>query len=236
MKRQIIVTDLTRFSNKTIVCTAGIDSHTGECIRPMPYLKSTKCAELNILPGAILSGEFTPSSDRDGPHQEDCIYSKLSLEGACSSAEFKRALKRGLFDSIEEGFEISLEDRQKHIPFGHDVGRSIITISVSPEHIQIVEDEYNPGKIKLNFLDDSKREFRYIGITDLGFHDWAINHHARRELNMLNDLVNSQKEIYVRVGLSRRFTSPNDGRDGYWLQVNGIYTFPDYHRDIRSYS
>ena len=133
MKRSIIVTNLTRFSNQEIVCTAGADRKSGECIRPMPYLKSAKCKELSILPGAILSGEFTPSQNREGPHQEDYCYSRLKLEGPCTASEFKETLN---FDCVEHGFEIDLEDGQKHIPPDHDVLRSIITISVSPHNIK----------------------------------------------------------------------------------------------------
>jgi hypothetical protein len=42
MQRTIIVTDLTRFSNKDIVRTSGIDPGNGECIRPIPYLPSSE--------------------------------------------------------------------------------------------------------------------------------------------------------------------------------------------------
>ncbi len=234
MKRSIIVTDLTRFNNREIVCTAGADRSNGECIRPMPYLQSKRCKELNILPGAILSGEFRPSPDREGPHQEDHQYSNLTFGGPCTSSEFKTALKYGLFVSVEEGFEAELEDRQKHIPFGHTVARSIITILVSPRDVEIIEDSYKPGKIKLNFTDGSGRKFQYIAITDLGFHDYAVNHHAQNQLNALNRWIRAQEEVLLRLGLSRRFQA-NDERDGYWLQANGIYTFPEYHKDIRSY-
>jgi len=34
MKRQIIITDLTRFTGDQTICTAGIDYNTMECIPP----------------------------------------------------------------------------------------------------------------------------------------------------------------------------------------------------------
>jgi len=37
MQRQIIITDLTRFTGDQTVCTAGIDYNTMECIRPLPF-------------------------------------------------------------------------------------------------------------------------------------------------------------------------------------------------------
>ncbi len=235
MRRTIIVTDLTRFKNPDIVCVAGTDRVNGECIRLMPYLKTAACQKLNILPGVILDGRFTPSHDRKGPHQEDYSHTGLRVEGSCSSAEFRTALKQGLVDSVEAGFEIALQDGQKCIPFGHTTNRSIITISTSPQAITIVENTFQPEKVKLNFTDESGREFRFIPITDLGFRDYAVDHHVQYQLNDLNRWIRSQDEVLLRLGLGRRF-QPQDGPDGYWLQANGIYTFPEYHRAIRRYS
>lgn len=236
MNRIIIVTDLTRFHKPEIVCTAGIDEDSGECIRPMPYLALAECQRLNVLPGAKLSGDFTPSPDRTGPHQEDYLYKKLKFLGPSISSEFKNALRKGLYESVEEGFEVTLNDNQKHIPVDLEVQRSIITVRISPSEIVIKEDSYKPGKIKLNFRDLSGRKFRYISITDIGFHEYALQHHSLNELRKVNSMIKAQEEVYLRIGLSREYQSPHDDRYGYWLQVNGIYTFPDYIEEIRCYN
>ena len=188
MNRIIIVTDLTRFNNPEIVCTAGIDEDSGECVRPMPYLKLSYCQELNILPGAKLRGDFTPSPDRTGPHQEDYSYKGLRFLGASTSSEFRSALRRALYGSVEEGFEVTLNYNQKYIPVDCEVQRSMITLSISPSEIEIVENPYKPEKIKLNFGDLSGRKFDYIPITDLGFHDYALEHHSRNELRKVNSM------------------------------------------------
>jgi len=235
MDRTIIVTDLTRFSRSDIVCTAGIDRKSGECIRPMPYLQSARCQELNILPGAVLSGDFTASQNLEGPHQEDYEYSNLRFLGPCTSTEFKNVLESAMFHSVAEGFELTLQERQKLLPVGNHIRRSIITISTSPVEIEIVEDSYKPEKIRLNFIDQSGHEFKYIAITDLGFHNHALQHHERDDLIALNKWIRGQDEVLLRLGLSRRHQAP-DGREGYWLQANGIYTFPEYRMDIRSYA
>jgi hypothetical protein len=199
----------------------------------MPYLKAAACEKLGLLPGAILRGDFVPISGVTGPHQEDAKYSKLEFVGPCTSAEFKDALRAGLFKSVEEGFAIKLGANQKHVPIGHLLRRSIITIAVNPNSIRIVEDGYKPGKIRVHFTDGAGRQFRYLPITDLGFHRYAERHFADQNLPSLNAFIGSQPEAYLRLGLSRAHQI--GGTSGYWMQVNGIYTFPDFVKEIRSY-
>lgn len=235
MKRSIIITDLTRFkSGNPHLCTAGIDRVTGECIRPMPYLEFTKCKDLKILPGGILSGEFTPAPNRTAPHFEDFHFSKLTFDGPCSGREFRSVLLGSCFLSVEAGFEVSLPDWEKVIPADHKVQRSIITLQVNPRDVEIVEDSYKSGSIKLHFTDSSGRRHRFFPITDLGFYDYAQRHRDSGSLAALNNEIGKQEEVFLRIGLSRRFKN-QQGKDGFWMQANGIYTFPDVLRDIRSY-
>jgi hypothetical protein len=228
---KIIITDLTRFSRPDIVCTAGINPVTNECIRPLPYLLTNECRRLNILPGAILEGKFT-ERPYDPPHTEDKNYQgKLSFKGPCSADEFRAILKATESLNTEEGFSVKLSGGEKLIPSTTPPDKSIITLSVNPWDLSIVPDSYKPGKIKVIFSDKSGRTFRYLAITDLGFYNYAEKNIGDNFLR-LNDFIHSQEEVYVRIGLSREFTSP-DGRNGYWLQVNGIYTFPEYLSELR---
>jgi len=230
--QKIIITDFTRFANPQIVCTAGIDLTNGQCIRPMPYLNAAFCKSLHIVPGAIISGEFTPVQNLTGPHQEDMFYKNLSYLGLCTSSEFKNALHAGLCDTVENGFQIELGENQKHIPINHIIEKSIITIKIQPDKVDIFGG-YNQTKIKLNFVDNSGRAFKYLPITDLGFYGFAERIHMSNDgLRTLKAFICSQAEVYLRLGLSRPWD--NGKINGYWIQVNGLYTFPDYHHEIRS--
>lgn len=230
---RIIITDLTRFDRADIVCTAGTDLATGRCLRPMPYLQTASCEQLNILPGAILEGEFVGVANLAGPHQEDANYTRLRFAGPCTSDQFKVALGTGLYPSVEVGFRIQLAQGQKYVPVDHRLDRSIISLKIEPGSIEVVEDTYKPGKIKIHFSDSSGRYFRFFPITDLGFHRYAERHRAANDLMALNSFIRRQREAYIRVGLSRAW---NNGRvNGYWMQVNGVYTFPDFFTEIRSY-
>lgn len=232
---EIIITDLTRFSKPEKVCIAGINVNTGECIRPLPYITFEKCKELNILPGSKLNGEFTKNNNRGYPHIEDSYYKNLKHNGACAEDDFKQALEKYLKISIADGFGYQFPQGGKIIPHTNPPKQSIITLKVNPSQIRIVKDSYNPGKIKLNFQDNDFKKYTYLPITDLGFYNYALKHFQDVDFpKNINTFIDSQKELYLRIGLSGRYES--NGRDGYWLQINGIYTFPNFDTEIRSYS
>lgn len=231
--REVIITDLTRFSTDKNVCTAVIDVQTGECLRPMPYLTSANCKELGMHPGAILKGNLTFQPVSENPHVEDANHSNLEFHGPCSSEKFLQVLDNSLSESVSEGFGVDFSENQKHIPHDQVANCSIITIKISPHQLSIHEDQYKPGKIKASFTDNSGHRYNYLSITDRGFHDYAKEHQNDGRLYEVTNLIRNQDVVYLRVGLSRVWTVGD--RNGYWLQVNGIYTFPHFHEEIRSY-
>ncbi len=231
---RLIVTDLTRFHNQDIVCIAGIDPKTGRCIRPLPYLKVSRCIRENILPGAILSGTFS-GAQPPLPHVEDRDYSELKYFGHCDVEEYERILLNSKSQSVKHGFGVEMEHGQKLFMADHVPAKSIITIAVEPGSISFLWDQYNTDRIKTIFTDQSGREFRYLSVTDLCLCEYAEQKAGEeRAIKELNDFLGRQNNILLRVGLTRRYKSP-DGRDGYWIQVNGLYTFPNVFPSIRSY-
>ncbi|MYG28500.1 MAG: hypothetical protein F4213_21205 [Boseongicola sp. SB0677_bin_26] len=225
-----IVTDLTRFQDPQIVCTAVIDLDTGKCLRPMPYLTSKTVEELNVLPGAILEGQMSLKDCVENPHVEDVHCSGLKYVRAASSDEFKAILERTSSASIADGFGIRFAVGQKHIPAGQTAACSIVTIRVEPDSIGICEDQFTPGKARAQIVDQSGQSFNFLSITDLGFFDYARNHIGDGQIEKAQEFISAQREVHMRVGVGRRYQFGN--RDGYWLQVNGIYTFPDSLREI----
>ena len=233
--RKIIVTDLTRFSREDIVCIAGIDIESGECVRPLPYLPISECKRLNILPGAILSGKFRPAQNIELPHSEDMHYEDLKFLGSCQDTEFKRILSISCSQSIEQGFGVNLDNFQKHIPTESKPSKSIITISVKPSQLEIVQDGFDKTKIKINFSDKDYKNYRFLAITDYGFYHYAQNHYQiTANYDEINNVIKQQEEIFLRIGLTR-FYKNQAGNQGFWLQVNGIYSFPDYFKAVRKY-
>ena len=229
---EIIITDLTRFSNPEIVCIAGINPDTNECIRPLPYIKFSECKRLNILPGNIIDGNFSRSANIGNPHSEDYDYSgKLKRIRICESDEFQDILEADLSLSISEGFNYAFPEKGKVIPNDSKPTKSIITLKISTSNIEIVKDGFKEGNIRLHLLDNDGKRFSFLSITDLGFYKYAMNHyHDANFPNIINNFIRQQDTVYLRVGLGREY------QGGFWLQINGIYTFPNYDTEIRSYS
>ena len=232
----LIVTDLTRFVKDDIVCIAGIDVKSKQCIRPLPYLAKSECKRLKLLPGAILEGKFTKLKKVDKPHTEDMNYEGLSFKGPCTSEEFESVLKTATYSSINEGFDNKIPLGTKVIPHDDPPSRSIITMRLKSNQIEIVRNAFDPKSLRLNIKDNDGRKYVYLPITDLGFHNLAVSKQKDPDYtDELNEFISSQKKIYLRVGLGRRYKNPDDGRDGFWIQVNGIYTFPEFMTKIRTY-
>ncbi len=230
---KIIITDLTRFKNQDKVCTAGV-AKDGTVIRPMPYLSADKCRELDIHPGGILEGKFTLRNN-PAPHLEDANYSKLTFKGACSKAEFRSALEKTLYESMSEGFGVEVRSKDKCLPAENLPIRSLITIKVSPSTFSVVQNQFNRSQMKAHLSDGGGVELSFVSVTDRGFYDYAIQHKDdSREFAKINQFIQRQEELYLRIGLSREFKA-DDGRNGYWIQLNGIYTFPDKLDYIRCY-
>lgn len=232
---QIIITDLTRFGPKTPkVCTAGV-TEDGQVIRPMPYLTTDICHELDIHPGGILEGDFTfQNSDR--PHIEDAFHKNLKFLGPCSKSDFRNALEMTLSESLSDGFGVEIRE-DKCIPLTTPPERSLVTIKVSPLTFSIVQSSFKDGpkKIKAHLSDGHGARLSYLSITDLGFFEFAEQHkNDPSRFAEINRFIQSQEELYLRLGVGRVHEA-TDGRHGYWIQLNGIYTFPNKLDYIRVY-
>lgn len=230
---EIVVTDLTKFHNKDILCLAGVNPENYECIRPMPYLQCHYCLQNQILPGAKLTVSFK-NTGSEAPHCEDRNCHSLKNTGSCSYEEFYSILTETLSPSLAAGFGVHLESGQKHIGGECSPIKSIITIEVEPNEFTIVKDQYNPGRIKGIFEDEERNEFKFIPITDYCFCEFAEKTQTDEgATKSLNAFLSIQEKIFLRIGLTRRYQSQY-GRDGFWIQINGIYSFPNIYDGIRN--
>jgi hypothetical protein len=233
----IIITDLTRFGNREFLCVAGLTMDGQHCIRPLKdfdgrnpaYLSYAGCKEHNVLPGTILSANYTRPQQIDPPHVEDSIIAgKIRVAGVATSAQFEGVLEASAFDSIDAGFGVAMNEVKKYSIQLQKPARSIITLRVDPKNFEVFEDKY--GKLRAHVTDSTGAAYRYLSVTDLGFFD-NVGAPANRRMSASDALsvIHRQKSLYLRVGLSRAYEG------SYWLQINGIYTFPDYSLVVRQY-
>jgi hypothetical protein len=241
---QIVVTDLTRFENKNIVCLAGINSDSGICVRPLVqgnergYLSYEWVKQQNIQPGSVLSGNFQQRPNAEAPHIEDHWYTNIQVAATATSAQFLELLEDDAVNTVRTGFGSTPNDRV----YVNPPAQSIMTLRLQnpSQQLRIVEDRYNAEKIKAHITDSSGFELSFTPITDLGFCDHVkVLKESDPKLKQLNAFIQAQEIVYLRIGLSRIHEAPGTsgkpGRKGYWAQLNGIYTFPNYRTDLRRY-
>lgn len=94
-----------------------------------------------------------------------------------------------------------------------------IAEAIQPLHRRVFRFQVEPGL-------GTPRSFSSREIAD--------THRAAKDLARVNEFIKSQPEAFLRLGPSRAWQNPK-GINGHWMQVNGIYTFPEFFEEIRSY-
>ncbi|MCA9031596.1 MAG: hypothetical protein KDA69_09400 [Planctomycetaceae bacterium] len=128
---------------------------------------------------------------------------------------------------ICSGFGATVNDDEKCIPVENKPARSLITVKISPAHFSLLEPGFDRKTTKAKLTDRYGLHLSFVSVTDLlcfRYCDAAADCNAA--VRELHQHIRSQSELFLRLGLSRKWKSPDDGREGYWIQINGIYTFP----------
>ena len=221
---EFIVTDLTRFRNPKEVCIGVIDLDSGQCLRPHnPYISSEWVDGNNIQPADVLEGELTIDPDAKSPHVEDAHYSEFEYAWTAHSSFFREILRSSLSGSVAEGFGADFW-YGKFIPAKTKPKCSLVTIQVSSNSLKLSECHKEEGRIRATFVDSTGIKFKELPITDRGFPDYNSKKIDYKTLPKLQELVKLQDEIYLRLGVGRQWQGK------YWLQVNGIYMFPEFKK------
>lgn len=241
---EIVITDLTRFINRDIVCMAGINPVTGECVRPMlengdrlDYFSFASVKAHGVIPGSRLSGNFMPLQGAERPHVEDHrSRGDVGVVESATSAEFEAVLEMTAHTSIRAAFGNRPVERCFTAQAAPNT--SIVTLRLDSPAAQftlVIDDKYGAPKFKAHVTDGEGFQLSWLPVTDLGFSDHIAK--IRDEdprLAQINNFLRSQRRLYLRVGLSRYY-APTAARGGYWVQLNGIYSFPNFRRDLRIY-
>jgi len=244
MKRTMIVTDVTRMAAPR-VCVAGFFSDNGVAVRPvMPYKSGKDITEeflwkkdlLIVRPFAEVRLSFMRPTP-EPPHTEDWEIDTrpgLELVRNLSQDERHAFLQDHLDPSVESIFGAPIQD-DRYICMGEGV-RSLGTVlarSVSEATYgqKQYEGEEAKWEYRIRFTDASGSEFA-PAVTDLTFRaacdylrdrkGWDL---SRISTWMTDFLGAAGREVYLRIGLARGWEKHPDRC---YLQVTGVYSFPDY--------
>jgi hypothetical protein len=233
MNQELIITDLTRMS-AGFVCAAGYAAN-GQPIRlAAPRLHEVDIAAAGgqpiVFPGAIIACDLLEHLP-DPPHTEDHRFDRYSLRlvRRLQGADWQTTLDRSLFGSVRDIFEQPIvHDAGYYIQDGNGA-RSIGTIKPRG----LAQATYSVGEdgtwtYRFGFYDRAGQFYR-LKITDLTWNAYCESlrgpdTHPQDIAARLTQLLKSRR-VYLRVGLARKWAK-FPGRC--YLQVNGVYTFPDY--------
>ncbi|WP_319780097.1 hypothetical protein [Maridesulfovibrio sp.] len=225
----LVLTDLTRFNDSDNVCMALLDEDDCTCYRPLPYENMDFVEFRNIRPGIIVSADVIPHDNPDCPHLEDCTFENDVWLDCVDEQTFKDLLERSAIDSIKEAFGGMITPKNRCLPVGDVCDHSIRTIRINPKSVSVsVINSGEDVKLRLCFTDKGGNTFRHTPIADLCFHRMAMEYVQQDRLDELEALLAGGEEVYIRAGLSRLYKSKN-GKQGFWMQANGVYIFPGYY-------
>jgi len=222
------------------VCVVGIDQYN-QCIRPiLPgdmrrehlYIKGKIRNKLAIRPMAKVIFNFN-KVPIEPPHIEDMGFDPKSIvyEGLCTGTEWEKVLLDSSFSTVDDIYDGLLQEHRWVEPGANT--RSIGTLS-QVYNIVVQLTEWS-GKLRYRLLFRDSTGFLYdIPISDLAFRELSYTEVKRRNRSRaivsqeITSLLTNADRLYLRLGLARPWVNPNTSKRGCWMQVTGIYTFPDY--------
>ncbi|MDQ3692094.1 MAG: hypothetical protein M3464_00500 [Chloroflexota bacterium] len=240
MRSQLTITDLTRMQG-TKICVAGY-LPTGECIRPVlpkTYLTESwlfRNRPRILKPFAVIELELSrPAADRVPPHTEDWeIEPGYDYRADLSPRDRFELLYTTASSHVGSLFGSALSGREAGhgLWIQHGTGlRSLGTIHI--RQITEVIFQIRPdgkGAYRLQFEDEAGADFR-LPVTDLAFRMYLDSLLGRQEMTpgeaarFVQQSLQDAPDVFLRLGLARYW---DQHPDRCYLQVNGVYSFPDY--------
>lgn len=220
------------------VCAVGIDQQN-QCIRlfwdDKGVLKKHLyiSEKLVIRPRAKIKFDFHRVSVKP-PHIEDLGFDPNSIvyEGICTDAEWEQVLQDSSFSTVDDIYDGLLQEHRWVEPGANT--RSIGTLSQVRITAAKLPEWSGKLKYKLSFTNNTGFPYDNIPVSDLAFREFSYTEVKKRNCSpatvseQITSLIKSADRLYLRLGLARPWIKPDTGRLGCWMQVTGIYTFPDY--------
>jgi hypothetical protein len=243
MKEKVIITDVTRMGEPR-VCVAGYLERSHDCVRPVFSPWSGPTEEWLSIDGQVVVRPFSvveldlKEKNPSPPHTEDWIIDSTYR------------VKRGMLTPIQQNaFLTRIEDRSVESIFGATINRepgfehlsayvkfgegkrSLGTIRPKTLGEVCYREKVEEGKLdyRIAFTDQTGEEYR-LAVTDLAFrrfleHTTLVKGKSRDEAAQLLAATLRGSRMFLRIGLARSW---KEYPDRCYLQITGVYSFPDY--------
>lgn len=218
------------------VCLAGYTLHL-ECVRP--ELRHGHFTESWLYLGgrAVVRPFATIEVDRqqhtpEPPHTEDWL---IAPGPPVPRGMLKPAEQRKLLEAILDDDVPSIFDARVHNQDGRWVaaGEGVRSLGTVKARVWDVFHQSRPGgkwEYRLRFTDASGDGYR-LSVTDLAFRYFVDRQREAGRISGLGaadavtHILKNAGVVYLRIGLARHWDLHPDRC---YLQINGVYTFPDY--------
>ena len=236
MQKTIVITDLTKMWGDG-VCIAGIDHHS-QCIRPvLPggvrrrhlYVGNM----LVIRPRAKVKFDFNEVPIKP-PHMENFGFdpSSIKYQGSCADTEWETVLQESLFRSVHDIYDGLLQEGRWVAPGANT--RSLGTVTQIQIREVRLEIQTGNRRYRLYFTDAMGHQYDDVTISEMAFRAFSDAQANRLGSSIaastyVKNLLRGADRLYLRLGLAGPWAPPNTSFGlRCWMQVTGIYTFPDY--------
>lgn len=232
MKTQLVITDLTRMQRGR-VCIAGY-TPDGCCIRPVlpppgiPESSLVVNGRPVIYPFAQIELRLVEPKPQP-PHTEDYLYDPWSVRHLHEVSERRPLLDATTFPGVAPIFDQPVLQGPGYYVLDCQGARSLGTVQPSQIHeISYSAEEDGVGAYRMSFVDFDQKWYK-LKVTDLTFQYYCRS--LRNEITRPEKIARKvsedfqQRQVYLRIGLARGWAKYPERC---FLQITGIYTFPDY--------
>lgn len=239
MRTSILITDVTRMYGVN-VCIAGYTGYPSflECVRPVFLSGPVRESWLYhrgtavIRPFAQVELEFLEKEAVIPPHTEDYMIDSTvppSRNGLLSREERLTLLQTLDDECVEKIFGATIHRDHGYYVKSGEGSRSLGTIRARQIHEVFFENPYSGRPdYRIRFSDKEYRQYR-LKVTDLAFRHYIDRQKTRKSSGQVSqevlDILRSADNVFFRIGLARGW---DEYPDRCYLQITGIYTFPDY--------
>lgn len=239
MLKSIVITDLTQMPAGDRVCVVGIDQN-GQCIRLFWDNEGVLKQHLHIgnkliRPRARIKCDFHQVPVIP-PHTEDLGFDPNSVvyQSLCTDTEWEQVLQSNSFSTVDSIYDGLLQEHKWVKPGANT--RSIGTLgALSATRIAAVQLPEWDGRLKYRLSFKDVTGFLYnLPVSDLAFQEFSYSEVKGRHRDAstvaqeLTRLLKNSDRLYLRIGLARPFAKTSTAQKVCYIQVTGIYTFPDY--------